>query len=389
MKKYKKHIVPLILAIFMVIMSTLACQLKNPDAVLLYVRTLLKEWDDFMGRSDMPEYLKEEPEKPAAGDDYGSLAEESEPVLPVIPNAGIVDDTEELPLKPVGFINYGTINATVRTWTYVPLGATQPKTPPPSASTVSTAQGTGGDWPNSSRFISVPLGTYTWCIDWEEEDQDEDGYFDYYHYYETETTLLDENDSDELDFAEEVAISAPPDTAPIYKGKCGESEVIASCYGKTTFVQTFVRHVNHEPIYPMDVQAVANTAYQEAPEGISISFSGGAGDWVDGKILWNPGDWIEATTSDPYSAMGVQIFGDETIGWARILFDGSQIWEEDTSEAVIDPNENSGLGWYGIYVEVLCFPPGTHTLRVETGQTKEGVGGWQGGVPVHLFGFRW
>jgi len=105
--------------------------------------------------------------------------------------------------------------------------------------------------------------------------------------------------------------------------------------------------------------------------------------------LWNPGDWIEASTSDPYSAMGVQIFGDETIGWARILFDGSQIWEEDTSEAVIDPNENSGLGWYGIYVEVLCFPPGTHTLRVETGQTKEGVGGWQGGVPVHLFGFRW
>ena len=158
MKKYKKHIVPLILAIFMVIMSTLACQLKNPDAVLLYVRTLLKEWDDFMGRSDMPEYLKEEPEKPAAGDDYGSLAEESEPVLPVIPNAGIVDDTEELPLKPVGFINYGTINATVRPWTYVPLSATQPKTPPPSASTVSTAQGTGGDWPNSSRFISVPLG---------------------------------------------------------------------------------------------------------------------------------------------------------------------------------------------------------------------------------------
>jgi len=36
---------------------------------------------------------------------------------------------------------------------------------------------------------------------------------------------------------------------------------------------------------------------------------------------------------------------------------------------------------------VRCFPPGTHTLRVESSRAKEGVGGWQGGVPVNLFGF--
>ena len=161
-------------------------------------------------------------------DQHGYITDPPEPILPIdpaAPNSGTSAPINNLPLKPVGFVNYGTINATVRPWTYVPFGASQPQTPAPTASTVSSAQGTGGDWPNSSRFISVPLGTYTWCIDWEEEDQDGYGYFDYYHYYETEATLLDENDSDKLEFAEEVAIMAPPSAAPIYKGKCGEEDI--------------------------------------------------------------------------------------------------------------------------------------------------------------------
>lgn len=162
-------------------------------------------------------------------DQRGYISDQPEPILPIdpaIPDPVMSEGSNDLPLKPVGFVNYGTINATVRAATYIPLGANEPQTPAPAASTVSSAQGTGGDWPNSSRFISVPLGTYTWCIDWEEEDQDGDGYFDYYHYYETETTLLDENDSDELEFAEEVAIMAPPSVAPIYKGKCGEEDIL-------------------------------------------------------------------------------------------------------------------------------------------------------------------
>lgn len=144
-------------------------------------------------------------------------------IEPVFPSAERVDPATDLPLKPVGFVNYGTINAKVQPWSYVALGSNQPQTPP-NASTVSTAQGSSGDWPNSSRFMSLPLGTYTWCIEWEEDDQDGDGYFDIYHYIEESPTVLDENDSDDLAFAEEVAISAPPAEAPIYDGKCGETQ---------------------------------------------------------------------------------------------------------------------------------------------------------------------
>jgi hypothetical protein len=234
----------------------------------------------------------------------------------------------------------------------------------------------------------VPIGTYTWCIDWEEEDKDEDGYFDYYHYMTVEPTVLDENDSDELEFAEEVSISAPPVSATVYEGKCYEHPIDVSCVGKSTEVQTFVRHITFDPVYPIDVLALADTGHQPAPEGVSISASDGAMAWNGSIVLRSPGDWIEATTSDPYSAMGVQIFGDMTIGWARVLFDGNPVWEGDTSMSVIDAAENNGLGWYGIYVEVRCFPPGSHTLRVESIKTKEGVGGWGGGVPVNLFGFR-
>jgi hypothetical protein len=319
------------------------------------------------------------------GGSQGSL-EDDPPAAAPAAGGGTTSSTGDNTLKPVGFVNYGTYNATVRAWTFIPLGEVEPQ-PAPAASTVSDAQTTGGDWPNTSRFLSVPMGTYTWCIDWEEEDKDEDGYFDYYHYITGEPTVLDENDSDELEFAEEVAISAPPVSAPVYEGKCSEHPIDTSCVGKSTEVQTFVRHINHDPVYPIDFYALANTNFRSEPDGISISVSGGATEFHDGMILWRPGDWIEATTSDPYKSIGVQIFGDMTIGWARVLFDGNPVWEGDTSKSVINPTENNGLGWYGIYVEVRCFPPGTHTLRVESSKTKEGVGGWQGGVPVHLFGF--
>jgi hypothetical protein len=309
------------------------------------------------------------------------------PSDPGVPITDLETNEEELPKKPVGFVNYGTFDATVRAATYTPLGALEPQIPPPSASTVSTAKPPSGTWPNTSRFITVPLGSYTWCIDWEEGDVDEDGSFDYYHYYTEEPTLLDYDDSDELEFAQEVAISAPPDMAPIYEGKCGMDDEEVNCYGKSTFVRTLIRNVNHEPVYEMDLQALADINQQAPPDGIRISVSGPATDWYGWKILQS-GAWIEATTSDPYTAMGVQIFGDQTIGYATVYFDGNVVWAGDTSECVIDPNENNGLGWYGIYVEVLCFPPGTHTLRVEAGSPEPDAGGWQGGVPVQLFGFR-
>jgi hypothetical protein len=381
----KKPVQLIIILIFLLIISP-ACYPSDT-----YYEVVVEQSQDWQQKSDDQSGGIDPPSAGEAGSSnmggsQGYLEDE-------VPAAGsglegyTISSPGNTTLKPVGFVNYGSINATVRAWTYVPLGEAEPR-PAPVASTVSDAQTTGGDWPNSSRFLSVPMGTYTWCIEWEEGDQDEDGYFDYFHYLTVEPTVLDENDSDELEFAEEVSISPPPDSAPIYEGKCYEHPIDVSCAGKTTEVHTFVRHITFAPAYPIDVQALADTGQREAPEGVTISASGGALPYHGSMVLLSPGDWIEATTSDPYSAMGVQIFGDMTIGWARVLFDEIPVWEGDTSTCVIDPAENNGLGWYGIYVEVRCFPPGEHTLRVESTKTKTGVGGWEGGVPVNLFGFR-
>ncbi len=97
-------------------------------------------------------------------------------------------------------------------------------------------------------------------------------------------------------------------------------------------------------------------------------------------ILWQEGDWVEVTTSDTHQALGAQIHGDKTIGWARALFDGQEIWRGDASTYTI------AEGRFGVYIEVRCSPPGTHTLRIE-GLGLEGSGGGRS-IPVSYFGFR-
>ncbi|UCF28754.1 MAG: hypothetical protein JSW42_03440, partial [Chloroflexota bacterium] len=62
----------------------------------------------------------------------------------------------------------------------------------------------------------------------------------------------------------------------------------------------------------------------------------------------------------PFESMGVQIYGDHTIGWARVLFDGEEVWRGDTAEIW------SHLGRHGGYIEISGFDPGTHTIRVES-----------------------
>ncbi len=282
------------------------------------------------------------------------------------------------PLKPVGFVNYGEFDAAVRAQTYIPLGATESAIPS-NASTVSSANDGVGDWPNSSRFLLLPLGTYSWCIDWEEGDLDDDGQIDYFHYFQEGPTLLDEEDSDELEFAEEVAISAPPSTAPIYEGKCKAYLADTPCVNYNSEVNVYSIYVM-EQANPPDIRVAANAADQAPPEGISIASGGVSTGYGGGMILWQEGDWVEASTSDPYQSMGVQVHGDQTIGWARVLFDGNEIWRGDVSTFVI------AEGRYGVYVEVSCFPPGNHILKI-VGLGQEGSGGGRT-IPVSYFGFR-
>lgn len=111
---------------------------------------------------------------------------------------------------------------------------------------------------------------------------------------------------------------------------------------------------------PPDVIAHANAEDQTPPGDVEISYAGEAIPYGLHRVIWWNGDWIEATTDGQYDAMGVQILGEEAIGWARVLFDGEEVWRGDTAAIW----EKSGR--HGGFIQVTGFEPGTHTLRVET-----------------------
>jgi hypothetical protein len=119
------------------------------------------------------------------------------------PDSPVVGGNTAGNLKPVCFLNTGTIAATVMPWTYIPLDTESPAMP----SNASTVASPGG---NTSACLSLPLGTYTWCYHWELGDVNDDGYIDYAHSASIQRITLDESDSDDLSLAEKVTIVAPP-----------------------------------------------------------------------------------------------------------------------------------------------------------------------------------
>jgi len=111
---------------------------------------------------------------------------------------------------------------------------------------------------------------------------------------------------------------------------------------------------------PPDVIAHANSDDMAPPDGISVSFADESIPYGLQRVVWWNGDWIEATSDGSYTSMGVQFLGEEMIGWARILFDGQEVWLGNTSEIW------SKSGRHGGFVEISGFRPGAHTLRVES-----------------------
>ena len=111
---------------------------------------------------------------------------------------------------------------------------------------------------------------------------------------------------------------------------------------------------------PPDVIAHANAADTAPPEGITVSFAEQSIPYGLQRVLWWNGNWIEATFDDSYTSMGVQFLGEGMIGWARLLFDGQEVWRGNTSVIW------SKSGRHGGYIEVSGFSPGPHTLRVES-----------------------
>ena len=69
---------------------------------------------------------------------------------------------------------------------------------------------------------------------------------------------------------------------------------------------------------------------------------------------------IEVTTDLSFNAIGVQFFGEAQIGWARVLFDGQEVWRGNMADLY------EGLGRHGGYIEITGFEPGHHTIRAES-----------------------
>lgn len=162
----------------------------------------------------------------------GTEAAPEEPTLPPAPTEA--SQTVGNPvgnLKPVGFVNRGSIATTVTAETFIPLGANKAATPS-DASTIAFPPTAPGVWPNSSRFLLLPLGTYTWCYHWELGDINNDQMIEYAHAIDNRPVLLDVSDSDDLDKAEQVDLSAPPGSGEL-PGRCRTGETTTEP-GETT-----------------------------------------------------------------------------------------------------------------------------------------------------------
>jgi len=130
----------------------------------------------------------------------------------------------------------------------------------------------------------------------------------------------------------------------------------------STLDATVIVHPGYVREYAVqpDLYVIANKDEVFPPDGITLAHSDDSISYGTNRVLWGARSWVKATTELPFDAMGVQIYGAPTIGWARVLFDGQEIWRGNTAEIW------AHKGWHGGYIEVSGFHPGSHTLRIES-----------------------
>ena len=147
---------------------------------------------------------------PSSGGD-GSSSIGNDP--PADPDEDNSDAQDVLRLKPLRFDNNGFEPVTVLVETYEPAPGLSPYVP--DASTVVNPES------NSSGYLNLPLGTYTFCYYWQlDEDYNNDDYFDYHH-RTTSAYTLNVNSSDNVQSA--IAVTLSPDSnVSNPNGKCGE-----------------------------------------------------------------------------------------------------------------------------------------------------------------------
>ena len=115
---------------------------------------------------------------------------------------------------------------------------------------------------------------------------------------------------------------------------------------------------------PPEVLLTASST-TDMPAGYTIRASDVSIPYGFTRVLWGLNDWTEMTVDTPVRALGVQIYGKHTMGWARVLFDGQEVWRGDPvklGQVRQDIYDYS----YGGYIEVSGFNPGSHTIRAES-----------------------
>jgi hypothetical protein len=105
--------------------------------------------------------------------------------------------------------------------------------------------------------------------------------------------------------------------------------------------------------------ADANPGNRPPPNGVDLIVSDDSIPYGRNLVLWVPSDTVELRIGAGVEAVGVQFHGDAAIGWARVSFDGVEVWRGDTAAIW------SSLGRFGGYVEVSGFEPGAHKLAVQ------------------------
>ena len=126
--------------------------------------------------------------------------------------------------KPVRFDNNGFESVTVKVASYSPAAGYGAAVP--SASTVVSPDS------NSSAYLDLPPGDYTFCYEWQlDQDADNDGYFDYHH-RQTGSVSLTASASDNPSTA--VTVTLSPDSAVSNpNGKCGQTAPASAASGLT------------------------------------------------------------------------------------------------------------------------------------------------------------
>ena len=158
---------------------------------------------------------------------------------------------------------------------------------------------------------------------------------------------------------------------------CDENPVIPAQQASADLPVEIAVHPgnSHHFAKPPDEFALANSENIGPPPGIQISYDPESIAFGTTRVLWWGGDWIEATTAESFSAMGVQFWGAPQSGWARVLFDGVEVWRGLTSSLGFEQLQ------YGGYIEISGFQPGQHTIRAE------GLGFDYHPLTVAAFGF--